>query len=128
MLSLPFLSDYIMLSSSSAQLSSLKYTFFFVPFTLWLRFITVGGSRLPVNQTGTIINLSSHYFQPFSSKDGNVIFWFKDCNHILIWRLTLLIACVTEPGPGDKVNEDFCFKSLYNLHNSISYFHYKELL
>ena len=128
MLSLPFLSDYVMLSSSSAELSSLKYTFFFVPFTLCLRFITVGGSRLPVNQTGTIINLSSHYFQPLSSKDGNVIFWFKDCNHILISRLTLLIASVPEPGSGGKVNEDFCFKLLYNFHNSISHFHYKELL
>ena len=46
----------------------------------------------------------------------------------MISRLTLLLAYVTEPGPGAKVNEDFYFKPLYNLHNSVSYFHNKGLL
>ena len=112
----------------SVMLSSLKYTFFFVTLTLWLRFVSVGGSWLPVNQTSTVIILSSHHFQPFCSKDENVIFWFKDYNHIFIWRWTLLMACVTETGSGGKVNEALCFKTLYNLHSSVSYFHYKELL
>ena len=153
-----FLLDYAMLSSSSTRSSSLKYKSFFVTLTLWLRFMTVGGSWLPVIQTSTLINLSSHHFQPFCSKDENVLnplsanptkwpntlkqfvgklttnclsvihHFVKDCNHILIWRLTLVIAWVTELGPGGKINEDFCFKPLYNLHNSVSYFHYKELL
>ena len=147
-----FLLDYVMLSSSSAKLSSLKYKPFFVTLTLWLRFITVGGSWLPVIQTSTLINLPSHHFQPFCSKDENVLnplranptkrpntlkqfvgklttnclsmfhHFLKDCNHILIWRLTLVIAWVKELGPGGKINEDFCFKPLYNLHNSVSYF------
>ena len=76
-------------------------------------------------ETGTIINLSSHHFQPFCSKDENVIFCFIDCNHIFVWRLILLIACVTEPRSGTKVSEYFFFKPLYNLHNSFSYSHYK---
>ena len=89
--------------------------------------LTVDGSWLPV-KTSTIINLSSHHFQPFCSTDDNVIFWFKGYNHTFLWGLALLIACVAEPWLGGKVNEDFYFKPLYNLHNSISYFHYKELL
>ena len=123
-----FLFGSVMFSWSSAKLSSLKHTSFFVTLTLWLYFLSVGGSWLPVNQTGTMINLSSHHIESFCSKDENAIFWFKDYNHIFIWKLTLLIAYVTEPGSGGKVNEDFCFKTLYNMHNSISYFHYKGLL
>ena len=123
-----FLFGSVMFSWSSAKLSSPKHTSFFVTLTLWFYILLVGGSWLPVNQTGTMTNLSSHHIQSFCSKDENAIFWFKDCNHIFIWRLPLLIACVTEPGSGGKVNEDFCFKTLYNLHSSVSYFHYKGLL
>ena len=82
-----FLFGSIMFSSSSAKLPSLKYISFFVTLTLWLRFITAGGSWVLVNQTGTIINLPLYSFQAFCSK-GDSIFWCKDCNHILIWRLT----------------------------------------
>ena len=108
----------------SVMLPSLKYTSFFVTLTLWLRFLSVGGSWLPVNQTSTVINLSSHHFQPFCSKDENVIFRFKDYNHrkgkdFFIWRWTLLMVCVIEPGSGGKVYEALCFKILYNLRNSI---------
>ena len=123
-----FLFGSVMFSWSSAKLSSLKHISFFVTLTLRLYFLSVGGSWLPVNRTGTMINLSSHHFQSFCSKDKSAIFWFKDCNHVFIWRLTLLIACVTEPGSGGKVNKNFCFKPLYYLDNSISYFHYKGLL
>ena len=123
-----FLFDSVMFFSSSVKLSSLKYTSFFVTLTLWLRFISVAGSWLLVSLTGTVINMFSHHFQPFYPKDENAIFWFKDYNHILIWSLTLLIDCVTELESGGKVNEDFCFKPLYNLNNSSSYFHYKGLL
>ena len=105
-----------MLSSSSTKLSSLKYTSFFVTWTLWLRFITVGGSWLLVNETGAIINLSWHHFQSLCSKDENVVILFRDCNYFLIWGLTLLIAFVTEHGPSGKVNEDISLKPLYNLH------------
>ena len=127
MLSLSFQFWNVLLSSS--KLSSFKWTSFFDTLTWWFCFISVGGSWPPVNQTGTTFNLSLHHFQPFCSKDES---WFKGCSHTLIWRLTLLITCVREPGWSRKVNEDFRFKTLYSLTvvltYSFSYFHYKGLL
>ena len=55
-------------------------------------------------------------------------FGLRTATKILIWRLNLLIACVTEPGSGGKVNEDFCFKTLYNLDTSFLFLLYKVAL
>ena len=104
-----------MFTSSLTKLWSFKYTSFFVILTWWLRLITVGDSWFPVNKTDTIINLLLYHFKPFCSKDENVICWFKDYNHILIWILTHIKACAIESWSDRKGNEDFCFKPLFIL-------------
>ena len=82
-------------------------------------FLTVGGSWLSVNQTVTVINVSLHHFQPLCSKDENAIFWFKGYNHIFDLKINSFNS-LPESESADKVNEDFCFKPLYNLHDSLS--------